>query len=213
MRLSSIAAIASVFFLGTSASPSRNSSDVEARWPWSKSQISFAGCTKDQQSQLKAAVKQANNYISDSTKYLTKLSKSGRPTPRYTTWFGRFSEVKVEKVLENFKEIGDNPSRMTYDCSPTDTSRCTSTTCAYVNSLKSDRVNLCPLFWTRPTSGSQSQAGIIVHEFTHFLEYGGTKDHKYSHTECMALATSDPAKAITNANNYAFFAENTPRLS
>ncbi|KAG8794577.1 hypothetical protein FRC12_023593 [Ceratobasidium sp. 428] len=193
MRLSSILAVASVLCIGVFAATSHNSSDIEARWPWSKSQISFAGCTKAQQSQLKAAVKQANSYILDSTKYLTKLSKSGRPTSRYTTWFGSISDARVYTVLDKFKEIGDNPS--------------------HPRKLTAPAITITFRLNNTFTSGKQSQAGIIVHEFTHFLEYGGTKDYKYGHTECKALAASDPAMAVKNADSYALFAENTPRLS
>ncbi|KAG9118947.1 hypothetical protein FRC07_006270, partial [Ceratobasidium sp. 392] len=164
-------------------------------------------CSNPQQSQIKDAVKHANSYISDSTKHLTKISKTGSPTERYTTWFGRYSANNVQTVLEHFEDIKNKPSRVTYHCKH-DLPDCTPTAGAFVRPHQTGDVYLCDAFWGRATAGAHSKAATIVHEFTHFLDYGGTKDHAYGPTAAKALARSSPARAISNADNHEFFAVN-----
>ena len=47
-----------------------------------------------------------------------------------------------------------------------------------------------------------SKEDTLVHEWTHASV--GTKDYKYGTDKCKQLAKDDPAKAIDNADNYAF---------
>ncbi|KAG8767429.1 hypothetical protein FRC16_007363, partial [Serendipita sp. 398] len=74
-------------------------------------------------------------------------------------------------------------------------------------------VYLCGAFWSTTTSGTDSRAGTIVHESSHFTANGGTQDYAYGQTNAKALAKSSPAKAIMNADSHEYFAENTPVLS
>ncbi len=41
----------------------------------------------------------------------------------------------------------------------------------------------------------------------------GTSDYAYGHGNCAALATSNPANAVKNADSHEYFAENTPARS
>ncbi|CAG8768261.1 1933_t:CDS:1, partial [Acaulospora colombiana] len=59
-------------------------------------------------------------------------------------------------------------------------------------------------------SGTDSKAGTIVHEASHFTKNGGTDDIRYGQRDCRELASSDPDTAIKNADSHEFFAENTP---
>ena len=45
---------------------------------------------------------------------------------------------------------------------------------------------------------------------SHFYVVASTSDYVYGQTGAMNLAISDPAKAIMNADNHEYFAENTP---
>jgi hypothetical protein len=81
---------------------------------------------------------------------------------------------------------------------------------AYVNTLIPKVVNLCGAFWRAQDSGTDSKAGTIVHEASHFPGNGGTKDHAYGHTLAHNLALTDPDRAIFNADSHEYFAENTP---
>lgn len=71
-------------------------------------------------------------------------------------------------------------------------------------------IRLCPPFWKlRP----KSQSIILVHESSHFLENGDSRDHEYGKEACQKLAKEDPEKAVTNADSFALFALNKGRLA
>ena len=83
---------------------------------------------------------------------------------------------------------------------------------AYVYANTFGTVFLCPVFWSAPALGTDSKAGTIVHESSHFTRNGGTQDYKYGQTNCAALAISNPSQAVRNADSHEYFAENTPAL-
>jgi len=60
--------------------------------------------------------------------------------------------------------------------------------------------------------GTNSQAGTLVHESSHFVLNGGTKDYVYGQTSCTAVALVDPDKATMTADCHEYFAENTSLL-
>jgi peptidyl-Lys metalloendopeptidase len=45
---------------------------------------------------------------------------------------------------------------------------------------------------------------------SHFTVVAGTSDYAYGQTAAKRLATSNPKKAINNADSHEYFAENTP---
>ena len=53
-------------------------------------------------------------------------------------------------------------------------------------------------------------AGTLIHEFSHFSINGHTYDYYYGREKSTKLATDNPDDAIFNADNYEYFAENTP---
>jgi peptidyl-Lys metalloendopeptidase len=65
-------------------------------------------------------------------------------------------------------------------------------------------------FVQAPRLGESSRVGTMTHEMSHFLVAGGTKDHTYGTAKCKQLARSDSALALTNADNFEFWAENAP---
>jgi len=84
-------------------------------------------------------------------------------------------------------------------------------------------IKLCPKFFTLPLSGTDSQAGTIIHEMTHFaISYTwspsvtyveeGTGDYLDGSTYSSAhqVALNNPTEAVRNANNYQYFFENIP---
>lgn len=78
---------------------------------------------------------------------------------------------------------------------------------AFVHPTDPSRVFLDRQFLRAPRFGASSRAGTITHEMSHFLIAGGTKDHTYGPANCKALARRDPAKALTNADNFEFYVE------
>jgi peptidyl-Lys metalloendopeptidase len=66
------------------------------------------------------------------------------------------------------------------------------------------------VYWSAPATGTDSQAGTLIHEMSHFTVVAGTDDLADGQTAAEALATSDPDSAIRNADSHGYFAENSP---
>ncbi|KAJ1309540.1 hypothetical protein OPQ81_006313 [Rhizoctonia solani] len=158
-----------------------------------------------QQARIAEAVTVANEYVSGATSYLNRINSR---TTRYTTWFGNYDANRFSTVRSHFSLIGTDASSTTYDCST-----CTEDAMAYVYASEPGRIYLCGSFWDAELTGTDSQAGTIIHEQSHFTVNGGTEDHVYGQSRAMSLAKSSPALAIMNADSHEYFAENTPELS
>ncbi|CCO27676.1 deuterolysin M35 metalloprotease [Rhizoctonia solani AG-1 IB] len=167
--------------------------------------VSYVGCSTTRQSQIATAVTSANSYVSAATSYLNGISSG---TTRYTTWFGAYTTSRASTVRSHFSAIGTDASSTTYDCST-----CTSSAYAYVYANQPGRVYLCSAFWNAPNTGTDSKAGTIVHEQSHFTVNGGTQDIVYGQSGARSLASSNPAQAIQNADSHEYFAENNPAQS
>lgn len=164
----------------------------------------FNACTVDQQAQLVSARNQAKVYSSDSLSYLN-ANKTGL---RYTTWFGVFSSTRYNKVADHFSVITDafNNAGITFDC------KCKQNYYAYVYPNQPYNIYLCKVFWQAPLSGTDSKAGTLIHEMSHFTVVAGTDDFVYGQTGAESLAITNPDNAVMNADNHEYFAENTPAL-
>ena len=81
---------------------------------------------------------------------------------------------------------------------------------AFVHPNDYSRIFLGKAFVQAPAVGTNSRAGTIVHEMSHFAIAGGTKDYAYGTANCRALARSNPSLALTNADNFEFYVETTP---
>ena len=161
----------------------------------------FTSCSTSRQNDLNNARSNASGYAANSFSYLN----AGLTGPRYTTWFGTYSSTNYSKVRSNFSNISsamDNAS-VTFNCS------CTSSAYAYVYSNQPYTIYLCNAFWNAPATGTDSKAGTLVHEMSHFTVVAGTADLAYGQTAAKRLARQ-AKKAINNADSHEYFAENTP---
>ncbi|QRW14467.1 peptidyl-Lys metalloendopeptidase [Ceratobasidium sp. AG-Ba] len=181
----------------------RSTPRVEARSLGKR--VAYVGCSTTRQSQIATAVTSANSYVSAASSYLNGISSG---TTRYTTWFGSYTSSRASTVRSHFSLIGTDASSTTYDCST-----CTSSAYAYVYANQPGRVYLCSAFWSAPNTGTDSKAGTIVHEQSHFTVNGGTQDYVYGQSGAKSLAISNPAQAIQNADSHEYFAENNPAQS
>jgi len=163
----------------------------------------FRNCTSEQQAGLTAAAQEANEYIANANEYF-----NGALGDRYTTWFGDLSDNRTEIVKGHFVNITGKPDQFQFDCSCTKPD-----TFAYVYPNKFPTVYLCGAFWKAPVKGTDSKAGTIVHEGTHFVNIGGTDDYAYGQSGAKELAKNDPDRAIMNADSHEYFVENTPQLN
>jgi peptidyl-Lys metalloendopeptidase len=166
---------------------------------------SFNACTVDQQSLLVSARNQAKVYSNESRDYL-KRKNSG--TPRYVEWFGAYTSSRHTIVENNFIAIADAMSNagITFDC------KCNGNYYAYVYPNQPYNIYLCKVFWQAPLSGTDSKAGTLIHEMSHFDVVAATDDVVYGQAGARSLADTDPDAAITNADSHEYFAENTPPL-
>lgn len=164
---------------------------------------SFNACTVEQQDLLVLARNQAKVYAAGAESYM-----NGSLGSRYTTWFGTVTTSRANTVKTNFVAISDamDNAGITFDC------KCKQNYYAYVYPNDPYKIYLCKVFWMAPLAGTDSKAGTLIHEMSHFNVVAATDDVVYGQTGAKNLASTDPDLAVTNADNHEYFAENTPPL-
>jgi peptidyl-Lys metalloendopeptidase len=168
------------------------------------SNVSFTGrCDTTQQNTLLQALSAASTYSNNAVSY---LSATPSATPRYTTWFGAFSTSGWNTAKTHFVAIADafETKAVTLDC------KCKQSYYAYVYPTQPYKIYVCRAFWNAPMTGTDSKAGTLVHEMSHFNVVAGTDDHAYGQSAAKNLALSNPSLALDNADSHEYFAENTP---
>lgn len=85
-------------------------------------------------------------------------------------------------------------------------------TYAYVFPDRQYEIFLCNLFWQTSLTGTDSKAGTIIHELSHFYVVARTTDHGniYGQADCRQLAIDDPDKAILHVDSHEYFAKIIP---
>ena len=165
--------------------------------------LAFVRCTASQSTAITQAVTDAGTLSGGALSYLT----AGTTGTRYTTWFGSYDAGRYGAVQSHFSNLNSvfNTAAITVDCS------CKrKTVYAFVTKSNPYYITVCGAFWTAPPLGTDSKAGTLIHEVSHFTIVADTDDWAYGQTNARALAISDPVKAIDNADSHEYFAENTP---
>jgi peptidyl-Lys metalloendopeptidase len=166
--------------------------------------VSYVGCTTTQISGAGNAVVSARSYTEESKGYLQANTQG----PRYTTWFGAYTSSRYSTVRQHFVDIDaamdQNAGQIKINCG------CNQNYYAYVYPTRPYEIFVCRAFWSAPNTGTDSRAGTLIHEMSHFNVTAGTDDHVYGQSAAKSLAISDPAAAIDNADNHEYFAENNP---
>jgi peptidyl-Lys metalloendopeptidase len=178
----------------------------------SMSSLAFENCTAEQVDALEEARRQAAllaAYSSISI-WLTPVSK--RPSVPYQTWFGAYDAARYDQVANNFTSIYNalaNEETLKIHCADKSEDNCypLSNTFAFVYPGSAYDVYVCPLYWKVPPLGMDSQTDTLVHEVSHFYVVANTSDYRYGASSCKDLALTDPAKAIANADSYAYFSD------
>lgn len=164
----------------------------------------FVSCSSTRQSTLITALGNAESISLKARDYLSSLPETSRPTDSaYRTWFGEYTSSRYSTVQSHFNAIYSafNTQTFTFHCD------CTDSAYAYVYTNQPYNVHLCNAFWNAPSLGIDSKAGTLVHEASHFTVVAGTSDYAYGTSACQRLATSNPKKAINNADSHEYFAE------
>ena len=167
--------------------------------------LSFTNCSSSQQSGVTTAVNGAKTYSTGAKNYLLGKTYS-TVGPRYTSWFGAKNSSRFNTTKSHYTSIENAflTKPVVVDCG------CTENYYAYVYPTQPYKIYVCNAFWSAPNTGTDSRAGTLVHEMSHFNIVASTDDWAYGQTACRSLATRSPKKAIDNADSHEYFAENTP---
>ena len=166
--------------------------------------VNYVGCTSARQTSAGTAVVSARTYATNAKGYLN----AGTTGARYTSWFGAYTSTRYATAKQNFASIStainQNAGQITINCG------CSQNYFAYVYPTQPYQIYVCNAFWSAPNTGTDSKAGTLIHEMSHFNVVAGTDDWAYGQTAAKSLAISNPARALDNADSHEYFAENTP---
>lgn len=166
--------------------------------------VSYVGCSTTQISTAGSAVNSARSYAENAKGYLN----AGSVGPRYTTWFGAYTSSRYGNARQHFTSIDtamdQSGGQVKINCG------CNQSYYAYVYPNRPYEIFVCRAFWTAPLTGTDSKAGTLIHEMSHFDIVANTDDVVYGQSGAKSLAISDPAGAGRNADSHEYFAENTP---
>jgi peptidyl-Lys metalloendopeptidase len=167
--------------------------------------LSTVNCTASESTAIGTAVTNATSYSSNSESYFDSRTWSSVGA-RYTTWFGAPDSGRFDTVADNYAAI-----RSAFQTAPVVVNcDCDEDYYAYVYANQPYEIFVCNAFWAAPATGTDSKAGTLVHEMSHFDVVAGTRDRAYGQSACMNLANSQPQFAVMNADSHEYFAENTP---
>jgi peptidyl-Lys metalloendopeptidase len=161
--------------------------------------VEFVSCTSQQQGKALTAIGNATNLSAASASDLADGSSS-----LYERWFGAYKARYFNTVKDNFAAISDafETQTITINCTDADLGYY-----AYVYPGNPYEIYVCYYFFRAPNLGRDSAAGTLVHEMSHFNVVAGTDDYVYGEANALQLAATDPRRAIKNADNYEYFAE------
>ncbi|MBN8212207.1 MAG: protease [Xanthomonadales bacterium] len=166
--------------------------------------VSYTACTATQQTALDKAVLSARTYTERAKGYLN----AGTTGARYTTWFGAYANTRYATAQQHFMAIDtamdQTGGQVTINCG------CSQNYYAYVYKNLPYEIFVCNSFWTAPLIGTDSRAGTLIHEMSHFTIVADTEDWVYGQSAASNLAATNPTNAVDNADNHEYFSENTP---
>lgn len=172
------------------------------------STISFTGCTDSQTSFADEARGEAVALATAASAYL-RANSTGR---RFTTWFGTPTSARWTTVTVAYERaVRALAGNLDITCNDPG---CGSGTFTFSYPTQTDphRLYACDAFWTAGKTGADSRGGSLIHEITHAKDIAGTTDFQFGMTAASDLAMSQPDVAVTNADNYEYFAENPTNI-
>jgi len=167
----------------------------------------FNNCSTAVQDASRTADSRALSIVNSVRSYLSGKSCTVGDLARYVTWFGTCDANRFKTINDHFNSIQNRINggyRMT--CG---SSSCGANTYAFVYPNDSTfTVYVCNAYNNAPACAYDSKPGTIVHELSHFTPVCGTQDYAYGTANCQNLARTDPNRAINNADNHEYMAEN-----
>lgn len=175
---------------------------------------------KNYQVQAKNAFNEVRLLLGKANSALVKLKQyqpgqtletnDQREADRFVRWFAPFTPANINNVRDNViypmvRQLETLP--VTIQCGGP---LCQPNWYAYVTAPGGGlgagiTIFLCNKFFTAPQYGKDSQVGTLLHEISHLV--GTTHDHQYGQDNCLTLATTNPAQAMDNADNYEYYLE------
>lgn len=170
----------------------------------------FTNCSIEQSE----IVSRAQDFASDMAQVASDaMNNASVPTigQRYVQWFGAADVTRHNTVKTNLNNIFNvfETKKINYSCK----NACDGGAVAYVFSASPYSIYLCSPFWEQAETGKDSMAGIIIHELSHFSVVAGARDVTYGYNSSIGIALQRPDDAIRGADNYKYFAENTPFIT
>jgi len=168
-------------------------------------------CDSTRASQIRTSGANAITATNQGANYL-KAATCSTGLSYYIEWFGACDATRYNKVKNDLAAISSGLSaNYPVDCAG---SSCSANTYAYVFPADTTHtVYVCAVFWKVSSNNCvmDSQPGTIIHEMSHFNNVAKTNDVTYGITNCRNLAKSNPAQAVTNADNFCFYTDSCPR--
>jgi uncharacterized Zn-binding protein involved in type VI secretion len=125
----------------------------------------------------------------------------------FMTYFGKTDEASRKNIMDRIDRMQALIDSMTLDnFKIADPSRPKIYAYVYPND-KTHTVYLDQAFATAPATGTDSKAGTLGHEMSHFNDIGGTEDHVYGSDDAKQTAKDAPDTALDNADNFEYYLE------
>ncbi|KAH9253308.1 hypothetical protein BASA81_008659 [Batrachochytrium salamandrivorans] len=138
---------------------------------------------------------------------LAKSALANTNINKYKLWFGPTNKNRQSTVKQVYSKISKAlQGNLQIDCECANNRNLFAY--VYPSRYRTKTVYLCGAFWSaRAVGGADSQAGVLIHELSHFNDIGKTQDYVYGQSKCQSLAKNNPSRAIKNADSYEYFAE------
>lgn len=183
----------------------------------------FASCSTIQRNSLTAALTEAERISRIAATDLSNTPTALRSgAARYVRWFGTYNAARYNLVSRNFNNIyaAARNRVVNFNCACLDVPpQIRNQVIAYVFPGRAYQINICPVYNFLSPTGTDSQAGTLVHELSHFSVVAATNANTalypevYGTSAAFSLARTNPNHAVNNAENHEYFAENTPAVA
>jgi peptidyl-Lys metalloendopeptidase len=163
-------------------------------------------CSAAERSALDNAFKVVKSGLA--TTVASLKSKDIADQNRFLKWFGSGAPADVSTVLKIYETILTLSSMSTYWCPNNSIPQLVWDVgdLAAVHPSAPGAMFFTPAFFRRPANGKDSQQGTVVHELSHLA--GATlKPEVYQPGPAKNLASSNPANARRNGDNFEYYYE------
>ena len=157
---------------------------------------------------IEQALKDQQKMLSDKIKALERWDEKDKA--QFKKWFGANDDKTRDIVKERLKKSLEHSKSYkpeNFEAGDPEFIKKNPTVFAYVTKDNPDKIYLGPSFATAPATGTDSKAGTIGHEMTHFNKIAGTDDVVYGQKKSLQLAKDNPADALRNADSHEYYLE------